>query len=162
MFEWQILPFGTTSSLCCTTYAIQKHVQDHRDGSEKVLQSVQKCFYVGNCLQSFPSFHKAESLIDKMRPPLAGGFDIRQWTSNDPAVIHRLPPDAKSKTSELWLSENGDLKELTPGLQWNCFTDMLGYKNRSIINYQPSVRNIKYCGVCNKNFIEQLCCDKVF
>lgn len=42
--------------------------------------------------QSFPS------LIDKMRPLLAdGGFEIGQWACNDPAIIHFLPPDAKSK-----------------------------------------------------------------
>ena len=107
------------------------------------LQSVQHCFYVDNCLQSLPSSHEAKSLIDKMRPLLAdGGFNIRQWASNDPTVIHHLPPDAKSKTSELWFSDNGDPKELTLGLQWNCFTDMLGYKTRSITYHQPTMRYI--------------------
>lgn len=110
-----------------------KHVKDHLDSDEEVLQSVQHCFYVDNCLQSFPSSHEAKSLINKMRPLLAdGGFDIRQWASNDPAVIHHLPPVAKSKTTELWLSENGDPKELTLGLQWNCCTDMLSYQNPSL------------------------------
>lgn len=139
----EVLLFGTTCSLYCATYAVHKHVQDHCDGNKEVLQSVQQCFYVDNCLQSVPSVHEAKSLIDKMRTLLAdGGFDIRQWASNDPAVIHHLPPDAKSKTIELWLSRNGDPKEPTLGLQWNCFTDMLGYKNRSIIYHQPTMRNI--------------------
>lgn len=47
-------------------------------------------------------------------------------------IIHHLPPDAKSKTSELWLSGNGEPKELTLGLQWNCLTDMLNYKTKTI------------------------------
>jgi len=143
VFEWQVLPFGTTCSPCCATYAVQKHVQDHSDGNEEILNSVQHCFYVDNCLQSFLSSHEAKALIDKMIPLLAdGGFDIRQWASNDPAVIHHLPPDAKSKTSELWLSKNGDPKELTLGLKWNCSTDILSYKNKSIIYHQPTMRNI--------------------
>ncbi len=128
---------------CCATYALHKHVQDHSGSNEEVLQSVQHCFYVDNCLQSFPSSNEAKYLINKMRPLFTdGGFDIGQWASNDPAVIHHLPPDAKSKTTKLWLSENGDPKELTLGLQWNCCTDMLGYKNRSIIYHQPTMRNI--------------------
>lgn len=78
-----------------------------------------------------------------MRPLLAkGGFDIRQWASNDPGVVQHLPPEAKSKTTELWLLEHGDPKELTLGLQWNCSTDMLGYKNRSVPYHQPTMRNI--------------------
>lgn len=78
-----------------------------------------------------------------MRPLLAdGGFDIRKWASNNPAVIQHLPPDAKCKTCELWLSENGDPKELTLGLQWNCLTDMLSYKNGFITYHQSIMRNI--------------------
>ncbi len=89
VYEWQVLPFGTTCSPCCATYAVHKHVQDHCDGNGEVLQSVQYCFYVDNCLQSFPSSHEAKPLIDKMRPLLAdSGFNIRQWASNDPTVIH--------------------------------------------------------------------------
>ncbi|XP_069378750.1 uncharacterized protein [Paralichthys olivaceus] len=143
VYEWQVLPFGTTCSPCCAIYAVNRHVQDHCNGNEEVLHSVQQCFYVDNCLQSFPSSHQAKSLIEKMRPLLAtGGFDIGQWASNDPAVIHHLPPDAKSKTSELWLSGDGDPKELTLGLQWNCLTDMLSYKTKSITYHQPTMRNI--------------------
>ncbi|XP_051246563.1 uncharacterized protein LOC127357957 [Dicentrarchus labrax] len=29
VFEWQVLPFGTTCSPCCATYALQRHVTDH-------------------------------------------------------------------------------------------------------------------------------------
>lgn len=68
--------------------------------------------------RSFPSPHEARSLIDKMQPLLAdSGLDIRKWASNNQAVIHYLPPAARSKTSELWFSENGDHKKLTLGLQ---------------------------------------------
>ena len=44
VYEWQVLPFGTTCSPCCATYAVHKHVQDHCDGNEEVLQSVQQSF----------------------------------------------------------------------------------------------------------------------
>ncbi|XP_069366373.1 uncharacterized protein [Paralichthys olivaceus] len=36
----------------------------------------------------------------------------------------------------------GDPKELTLGLQWNCLTDMLSYKTKSITYHQPTIRNI--------------------
>lgn len=29
VFEWQVLPFGTTCSPCCATYALQRHVKDN-------------------------------------------------------------------------------------------------------------------------------------
>lgn len=52
VFEWQVLPFGTTCSPCCAVYALQKHVLDHSQPGEDVRHSVLMSFYVDNCLQS--------------------------------------------------------------------------------------------------------------
>lgn len=44
VYEWQVLPFGTTYNPHCTIYAIQKHVQDHRQDNED--ETVLDSFYV--------------------------------------------------------------------------------------------------------------------
>lgn len=78
VYQWQVLPFGTTCSPCCATYALQKHVKDNQT-DEDVQYSVTQCFYVDNCLQSFPSAAAARTLLDKLRATLSGGgFDLRQ------------------------------------------------------------------------------------
>lgn len=132
VYQGQVLPFGTTCSPCCATYALQKHVKDN-PSDEDVQYSVTHCFYVDNCLQSFPSSVAAQTLLDKLPATLsAGGFDLRQWASNDPLVISHLRPEAKSESSELWLSENrADPQERTLGLLWNCKSDSLRYKYRT-------------------------------
>lgn len=58
---WRVLPFGTTCSLCCATYALQHHVQEHSEGNEDVVQSVLQSFYVDNCLQSLQSQDQAKA-----------------------------------------------------------------------------------------------------
>ncbi|KAK3553790.1 hypothetical protein QTP70_012164 [Hemibagrus guttatus] len=55
ILEWQVLPFGTTSSPCCATYALQRHVRQHPQTDEAIRFSVERCFYVDNCLQSLPT-----------------------------------------------------------------------------------------------------------
>lgn len=132
--KWRVLPFGTTCSPCCATYALQRHVRDNSEDNEDVVESVQQYFYVDNCLQSLQSQHQAKKLIDKMRALLAaGGFDIRQWASNVPSVIAHLPAKAKSVGCERWLSTNKtDPQESTPGLVWHCSQDTLGYKHRPV------------------------------
>ncbi len=62
--EWQVLPFGTTCSPCCATFALQKHVLDNSK-SEYTQGSVEKSFYVDNCLQSFTSSETAKDFVDR-------------------------------------------------------------------------------------------------
>ncbi len=79
VFEWQVLPFGTTCSPCCATYALQRHVKDNREGYKDVQRSVEQAFYVDNCLQSLDSPEKARNLIDRMRSSF-----VFWWVWNPP------------------------------------------------------------------------------
>lgn len=143
-YEWQVLPFGTTCSPCCATFALQQHVALHSTPDEDVRFSVNKCFYVDNCLQSLPSAQEARQLVDKLRALLSsGGFDIRQWASNKGEVISHLPPEARSTKLELWLSQDkAEPRESTLGLSWHCKSDNLGFKHRPITYNALTMRNI--------------------
>lgn len=44
IYQWQILPFSTTSSPCCATFAMQKHVKDYKRRNEEILQSLEQSF----------------------------------------------------------------------------------------------------------------------
>lgn len=61
VYEWRVLPFGTTSSPCCATFALQKHVIDHTSEGDDVREAVPKSFYVDNCLRSLTSEEEAKS-----------------------------------------------------------------------------------------------------
>ncbi|XP_073722599.1 uncharacterized protein [Misgurnus anguillicaudatus] len=144
IFEWQVLPFGTTSSPCCATYAVQRHVLQHPLTDEAIRFSVERCFYVDNCLQSLPSSDAARTLINRLRDILSeAGFDIRQWACNDPGVLSHLPTEARSASVELWLTQGkSDVPESTLGLSWNWQHDTLSYKHRPVIYGTPTLRNI--------------------
>ncbi|KAK7890973.1 hypothetical protein WMY93_022936 [Mugilogobius chulae] len=103
IFEWQVLPFGTTCSPCCAVYALQQHVRDHEPPDSLLMKVVEHSFYVDNCLHSVSKVEDAKALIDDLRALLSkGGFEIRQWASNVPAVVAHLPSEAQSTSSELW------------------------------------------------------------
>lgn len=107
MYERQVLPFGTTCSPCCATYALQRHVKDNSRGHENILHLVETAFYVDNCLTSVTSADKVKAIIDRMRTLLsAGGFDTSQWASHTPTVVEHLPVEAKAASTELWLSQH--------------------------------------------------------
>ncbi len=144
IYEWSLLSFGTTCSPCCAIYALRRHVMDHREGNEEVVDSVLKSFYVDNCLQSLSSTDEAKQLIDKMRLLLsARGLEIRQRASNYHEVIAHLPTEARSESCKLWLTVNKtDLQESTLGLSWHCTSDNLGYRNHLMSTEEPTMRNI--------------------
>ena len=144
VFEWQVLPFGTTCSPCCAAFALQRHTRDHSQADEQLRQSVERCFYVDNCLQSLSTPEEARNLVDKLIALLSSaGFVLRQWASNEPSVISHLPEDLRSTSAELWLAQDtADTSEPTLGLSWHCPTDTLGYKHRTVSYGAPTMRNI--------------------
>lgn len=144
VYEWQVLPFGTTCSPCCATFALQRHVNDNSQPDEDVRRSVERCFYVDNCLQSFPTIAEARCLVDKLRALLASaGFELRQWASNEPDVISHLPEELCSASVELWLAQHKtDAPESNLGLSWHFHTDALSYKHCPVDYGVPTMRNI--------------------
>lgn len=127
VYQWQVLPYGMTCSPCCATFALQKHVREHRPYDVDVRQSIEQCFYVDSCLQSLHTVDEARQLVNKMRSVLAsGGFEIWQWASNVPPVVEHLPANAESESIELWLQNNhSDPQEPALGLIWHCLDDHL-------------------------------------
>ncbi|KAK7922058.1 hypothetical protein WMY93_008960 [Mugilogobius chulae] len=144
VYEWRVLPFGTTCSPCCATFALQSHVREHKDTHQDIYNSVHTAFYVDNCLQSLSDPQEAKALIDNMRALLLqGGFEIRQWASNVPEVVAHLPSTARSDSCELWLNfKSLDPQESTLGLSWHCPTDVLGYKHRPVSYTTATLRNV--------------------
>ncbi|XP_026115567.1 uncharacterized protein LOC113094113 [Carassius auratus] len=144
VYQWQVLPFGTTCSPCCATFALQKHVLDHTQPGEEVREVIEKSFYVDNCLHSLPSKDAAKDLVDRLYALLnEGGFELRQWASNCPAVVSHLPSDTRSNSCELWLSQGlQDTHESTLGLLWHCQSDTLHYKHRIVNSTKVTMRSI--------------------
>lgn len=141
-FEWQVLPFGTTCSPCCAIYAVQRHVMDHTEPGDEMRSTVERNFYVDNCLRSLPSPQEAKQLVDKLHELLAtGGFQLHQWASNVSSVTEHLPSEARSDSTEQWLSQNrNDPQESTLRLKWHCQSDTFGYKPRQIKSEQRTLR----------------------
>lgn len=120
------------------------HIRDHQSGNKDLLEMVITSFYVDNCLKSLRSPQQAKDLLDCLRTLLAkGGFEIRQWAFNRTEVISHQPAEARSTTSELWLTPEGvDPRESTLGLVWHCMTDTLGYKCQPVSPKPPTMRNV--------------------
>lgn len=144
VYQWQVLPFGTTCSPCCATYALQSHAKVDLEGTDEVRQTVERSFYVDNCLKSVSTEAQAIELVNRLQGHLMnGGFELRQWASNIPEVIHHLPAELKSKSGEIWLSqEMTNPQENALGLIWQCRSDTLVYKSYQKDEGEITMRSI--------------------
>lgn len=106
--------------------------------------SIERCFYVDNCLQSLPTTAEARDLVDKLRALLSSaGFVLREWASSVSDVISHLPEELRSNSAELWLAQDKtDSPESALGLSWHFSTDTLGYKCRPVRYDALTLRNI--------------------
>lgn len=155
VYEWQVLPFGSTCSACYATYTLQKHVTDHSQSGDDVCDAVEKYFYVDNWLQSFPSPAAAKTLVNKLRELLiSGNSELRQWASNFPEVMRHLPTKILSQDSDQWLNQSQtDPQEPALGLYWRCKSETLVYKPHlqeasPITTYTGVHLHILPCGGC--------------
>lgn len=144
VYEWQVLPFGTTCSPCCAIYALQRHVHDHSHQGDEVRNSIGKHFYVDNWLQSFSSIDTAKDIMEKLSMLLKeGGFELRQWASSKPELVSHLPKELRSESSEQRLNHTDmDPQEPTLGLHWLCHSDTLHYKSKHHESIPPTMRNV--------------------
>ena len=72
----QVHLFGATSSPSCACFTLQRTAEDHKDEfDEETVKTVDKNFYVDDCLKSTSSVEKAKRLATQLLEILAkGGF----------------------------------------------------------------------------------------
>ncbi len=59
IYEWQVLPFGTTCSPYCAIYALQEIAQNHPQVDPGLVRMVKSSSYVDNCLHSLQTVAEA-------------------------------------------------------------------------------------------------------
>lgn len=106
-----------------------------------------------NCRHSAHSEKKAKGLVNDLCQLLQNGeFEICHWASHIPAVTEHLPSDARSESSELWLSKTSmDLQDPTLGLHWGLLQDSVRYKHRLVERVKPTLRNVYKVLACQND-----------
>lgn len=91
--QMQVHLFGATSSPSCADFALRKTAKDHKaDFDEETISTVNKNFYVDDCLKSVSTINKAVNLASQLTTLLAkGGFHLTKWTSNSREVLASIP-----------------------------------------------------------------------
>ena len=121
--------FGATSSPSCASFCLKKTASDNQgDFDVETITTVDRNFYVDDCLKSVPATDKAARLSGQLRELLSrGGFRLTKWISNDRNVIATVPVTERAPSVV-----NLDLEDLpverTLGVQWAMETDDFNFR----------------------------------
>ena len=121
--------FGVTSSPSCASFCLKKTASDNQgDFDVETITTVDRNFYVDDCLKSVPTTDKAARLSGQLRELLSrGGFRLTKWISNDRNVIATVPVTERAPSVV-----NLDLEDLpverTLGVQWAMETDDFNFR----------------------------------
>lgn len=113
--------FGAVSSPSCSCYALRRTAEDHaQEFSSEVVQTINKNFYVDDCLKSLPSIKKAITVAHDLSDLChKGGFHLTQWISNNRKVLQAIPEQDHSKhVTVLDLNKDPLPTESALGLKW--------------------------------------------
>ncbi|KAL9984440.1 hypothetical protein ACROYT_G006731 [Oculina patagonica] len=124
--DYQVLVhlFGATSSPSCASVSLKKTAADNQvEFDAETVDTVNRNFYVDDCLKSVPSTDKAVRLSGQLRELLSrGGFRLTKWISNDRNVLATVP--VSERAASVVDLDLGDLPvERTLGVQWVMETD---------------------------------------
>ena len=139
IYRFARTPFGVIAS----PFLLIIVIRDLLISPNKWLTMSKESFYVDNLLLSVPSTIDAVNLHNILKPKLAtGGFNLRDWTSNDhefiKAVPNSLPIDSK-RISVLGLDWNRADDSLAIRVNWNPDSQLMS--KRSILKFVSSIHD---------------------
>jgi len=140
-FQLNTLTFGVSSSPYLAIRTVQKLADDERDAYPDAARVLKTHLYVDDLLTGTNTVSEARALRDDIITILSrGGFNIRQWASNDERIIHDLNPDTVNPN--LMLEKENPLKTL--GIAWRAHNDKLCYSVRSIDRAERITKRMIY------------------
>ena len=123
-YELNTVTYGTASVPFLITSCLQQLIEDEAINYPEAAKIAMNGFYVYDLITGTDGVDSAlclqQDLIDKLKK---GGFTLRKWLSNHPALLEHLPPEEVERKLSLSFGNEDVVKAL--GLLWNSTTDKL-------------------------------------
>ena len=138
-YQMNVHLFGSASSPSCANFALKKTASDNAQlFSDQTIETVQRNFYVDDCLKSVGQEDEAVKLARELIDLLAlGGFKLTKWLSNSKKVVEALPESERApQIKDLDFDKIPIERAL--GVRWNVSSDTFGFA--IVIKDRPATR----------------------
>ncbi|XP_055623321.1 uncharacterized protein LOC129766749 [Toxorhynchites rutilus septentrionalis] len=126
-YVMQALPFGTCCSPSIAQYVKNTHAKQFEQEFPEAVHAIVHQHYVDDMLISAETEEKAIQLVKDIKNiHESGGFQMRKWVSNSPAIVDALNGE---RINEVNLSVGeANAAEKVLGMWWNTKEDCFTYK----------------------------------
>ncbi|XP_062704082.1 uncharacterized protein LOC134286483 [Aedes albopictus] len=125
VFMMDVLTFGATSSPSSAQFVKNRNAEEFSKQYPRASEAICKCHYVDDYLDSFESIDEAKSVAGEVRwIHSKGGFELRHWVSNQPAILEYLGEPPKQDIKDLGLKTDS---ERVLGMLWHTKEDVLQF-----------------------------------
>ena len=117
--------FGGIWCASSSTYALRKTIEDSTDVNPLVKDTIEKSFYVDDCLRSVLTKLEAKVVIDGTTEVLdEAGLPLKKFIVNDPDLLSSISEELRAK----------EVRDITPescgkvlGIKWNISADTFSF-----------------------------------
>ncbi|XP_063989949.1 uncharacterized protein LOC135169143 [Diachasmimorpha longicaudata] len=128
-YELNTVTFGLSAAPFLAIRCLQQLARDEAWTYPIASRILQEDMYVDDLLTGFNYVEDAQlAQVEITQLLLKGGLNIRQWASNDAAVLREVPPEHINQ--HLQLDSDKTIKTL--GISWNSEVDAIQYKTKPI------------------------------
>jgi len=123
-YELNTVTYETASAPFLATKCLQQLIEDEAINYPEAAKIARDGFHVDDLITGTDDVDTALSLQqDSIEMLRKGGFTLRKWSSNHPALLKHLPPEDVERRFLLSFGKEDVIKTL--GLLWNSTTDKL-------------------------------------
>ncbi|XP_076658716.1 uncharacterized protein LOC143362429 [Halictus rubicundus] len=128
-FTLDTVTYGTASAPFLAVRALKQLARDEGHSYPLAAAALENDFYMDDLLTGANTIEQAEKLRDDLQLLLSlGGFNLRQWASNQPSLTKHLDPASDT------IHFNASETKKTLGICWNAKTDTITYNVNHIHN----------------------------
>ena len=136
-YQMTVHLFGAISSPSIANFALKEAAKTSTD--LRVKETIERNFYVDDCLKSVESLSVASDLIGKLCETCSnGGFRLTKFASNNPLTLQDIPDEDQAKGSKKCDLDSDESFTKALGMQWDFKSDQFGFS--IVIKEKPFTR----------------------
>ncbi|XP_058449311.1 uncharacterized protein LOC131429278 [Malaya genurostris] len=136
MYQLQTVTYGLNNSPFLATRVLLQLAKDEESNFPQAAHIAKTDFYVDNLLTGSNDIFDLQKICQQMIGLLnAGGFPLRQWSSNSQSVLDVIPENLRETRTLLELDRDSSITAL--GLRWEPAADTLSFKSPKWKPNQP-------------------------